>query len=48
MAELKMMEKMCLEDVNQMTINTLKHKGKVARDIPFTFNHSTCALESRV
>jgi hypothetical protein len=31
MAELKMMAKMCLQDVNQMTINISKHKGKVAR-----------------
>ena len=26
-----MMEKVCLQDVNQMTINTSKHKWKVAR-----------------
>jgi hypothetical protein len=30
-----MMGKVCLQDVNQMTINISKHKWKVARYVPF-------------
>jgi hypothetical protein len=32
-----MMEKVCLQDVKLITINTLKHQWKSARDVSFIY-----------